>query len=123
MTLKAIHRPVLVSSLILFAGLAWAGEPRGSPASARAVMTDTCTDLPVDLAQAAQVAKLPISTEEIATATAGSSALAAAPAVGLEEVPATRYAQGVDVGFVYVNVPDSAVPAGVYRIPCLRQGE
>ncbi|MBU8895154.1 hypothetical protein DRW03_02685 [Corallococcus sp. H22C18031201] len=73
-------------------------------------------DLSSDLIQAADAKGIPINKEEIVTMTAEDLAFAATSIAGSEQIPATRFNDGVDVAFVYLNSPDSGIPAGFYRL-------
>ncbi len=78
-----------------------------------------------ELRQAGERLGVPVRTEGMAGLTEGSAALFAAPAVNLETVPAARYAEGVDLGVAYFDLPGPLalqgssslnVPKGFYKL-------
>lgn len=110
----------LVAAILLTSGPALAGETRLAAYMPRAdtqpATAGACTDPRGDLIAAASAARVPINVEQIVTATSEKVAVTATSVAGFEQVPATRFPVGVDVGFVYLNAPESGIPAGFYRL-------
>jgi len=68
------------------------------------------------LARSAAAAGVPINAEETATVTAPGVGLATTSIKGFEQVPATDFAKGADVGFLYVDKALGNLPAGGYKL-------
>ncbi|MCE9672776.1 hypothetical protein LY474_33720 [Myxococcus stipitatus] len=54
--------------------------------------------------------------EQIVTSTSEKITFAGTSIAGFEQVPAARFAEGVDAAFVYVNAPELGIPEGHYRV-------
>jgi len=118
MTLHVFKLVTLVVSLSFVSGASWAQAPRRPAAEARASApaAAACPDPADVLAGAARAAGVSLNLEQLATATTEGALLVGTSIAGFEQVPATRFPQGVDVGFVYLDVPASDIPVGYYRV-------
>ncbi|WP_147445434.1 hypothetical protein [Corallococcus aberystwythensis] len=103
-------RSSLVAALLLSAP-ALAGESRYAAAAAAA-----CSELKTELVQGAKEQGLAINEEQIGTLTSDQGAVVATNIAGYEKVPASEYEKGVDAAFVYIDSPESGIPAGHYRV-------
>ncbi|MCE9672660.1 hypothetical protein LY474_33115 [Myxococcus stipitatus] len=118
MTLHVFKLVTLVVSLSFVSSASWAQAPRCPAAEAgeSAPAAAACPDPADVLASAARAAGVSLNLEQLATATTEGALLVGTSIAGFEQVPATRFPQGVDVGFVYLDVPASAIPVGYYRV-------
>ncbi|WXH27411.1 hypothetical protein WA016_01334 [Myxococcus stipitatus] len=80
-----------------------------------------CTCMPGELLVAAQDAGVLINGGQISTSTSDLVA-ASSRTVGIENIPATQYAPGVDVAFVFLDSPDAHLPAGDHRLTATAKG-
>lgn len=109
----------LVAAMLFAPGSALAGGrlatylPR---AEAQPAATAECTDPRTALFKAAEEAGVPLNHAQTVTASAEGVTFAGTSVAGFEQVPATRFPEGVDVGFVYLDAPRSGIPAGFYRL-------
>ncbi|MBZ4421503.1 hypothetical protein [Myxococcus sp. RHSTA-1-4] len=106
---------------VLFASSpALAGETRLAAylprVEAQPAATAECSDPRTDLFKAAEAAGVPINHEQTVTATAEGITFAGTSIAGFEQVPATRFPEGVDVGFIYLDAPETGIPTGFYRL-------
>ncbi|GEN11709.1 hypothetical protein SAMN05443572_11571 [Myxococcus fulvus] len=106
----------LAAVLFLASSSVRAEEPRRASEVSVSGASLACTDLPGALSLAAQEAGVPIHPGRIATSTSDLFVISAGAVIGLENLSALEYAQGVDVAFVYVDAPGSDIPAGYYRL-------
>ncbi|MBZ4409788.1 hypothetical protein K8640_16405 [Myxococcus sp. XM-1-1-1] len=106
----------LVATLFLASSPVWAAAPGQASGSPLAESSLSCADLPGALSVAAQEAGVPIHAGRISTATSDLYVASAGAVVGLENISALQYAQGVDVAFVYLDSPSSNIPVGYYRL-------
>ncbi|MFY2560762.1 hypothetical protein ACN469_24370 [Corallococcus terminator] len=116
MKILSLACAALAAVLCLASNSVWAAEPRRSSVSPLAESSLACTDLPGDLSVAAQEAGVPIHPGLISTSTSDLFVVSAGAVVGLEDISALQYAQGVDVAFVYLDAPGSTIPKGYYRL-------
>ncbi|WP_338864688.1 hypothetical protein [Myxococcus stipitatus] len=116
MNQQSLKRAALAAVVFLVSGSSWAAERGGGSAPAQTQTSLACTDLSGALAAAAQEAGIPINAAQASTTTSDLLVFSAATVEGLERVPATQYAHGVDVAFVYLDSPDSNIPAGYYLL-------
>lgn len=119
MKAQAIKLTTLFAALFLVSGVARAeGDLLAAyvPRADEAPAPLACVDLPGDLIQAAASAGIPINQGQIVTATSETITAAATSIAGFEQIPATRFPQGVNVGFVFLNAPSLGIPAGYYRL-------
>ncbi|MCP3164379.1 hypothetical protein [Myxococcus qinghaiensis] len=116
MNSKTIKHSTLVAALFLVSNVSWAKVPQWSSVALLEGAAAVCTDLPGDLAAAAQDAGIPIHVEQIATTTAEAFVFTAAPVVDLAYVPPAAFAHGVDAAFMYLNAPATNIPTGYYRV-------
>lgn len=109
----------LVAAMLFTPGSALAGDrlaaylPR---ADSKPAATAECTDPRTALFKAAEEAGVPLNHAQTVTASAEGVTFAGTSVAGFEQVPATRFPEGVDVGFVYLDAPRSGIPAGFYRL-------
>jgi hypothetical protein len=68
------------------------------------------------LFKAAEAAGVPLNHEQTVTTSAPGVSFAGTSIAGFEKVPATRLPEGVDAGFIYLDAPNSGIPAGFYRL-------
>lgn len=117
---QVIRLPSLLVALFLVSSSAWAGESRLAtylrPVTVKPFPAMACTDLAAELASAADERGISINKEQIVTTTAENVTFAGTSIAGFEEVPATEFPNGVDVGFVYVDAPELDLPAGFYAL-------
>lgn len=59
---------------------------------------------------------IPIRTERVVSVARERTLLITAPAVNLEDIPATALRQGADIAVAYVDSPGSRVPKGFYKL-------
>jgi len=104
-----MNRRCLILSFALVAGIL------GSLASARPAAAQI-DPLAEKLASSAEAARISINTEETATLTAPGVTLATSSIKGFEQVPATDFAKGADVGYLYLDAKGSGLPAGNYLL-------
>ncbi|RKH02475.1 hypothetical protein D7V97_27815 [Corallococcus sp. CA053C] len=117
MNSSSFKRSSLLAALLL-TGTALAGESRfASYASRQEASSEvTCTDRKAELLQEAKAQALALNEEQISTLTAETATVVATNIAGFEKVPATDYAQGVDAAFLYLDAPETGLPAGHYRV-------
>jgi hypothetical protein len=110
-----IHNSLKVPSLLaalLLSGSAIAGEPRETPANTRAA----CADVKSELFETAKAQGAALDTERFTTLAIPEASVAAAPILDLAKVPDAEFAKGVDVAFLYLDNPETKIPAGHYRV-------
>ncbi|NRD49220.1 hypothetical protein D7Y27_32445 [Corallococcus sp. AB004] len=120
---QSLKRSTLLSAFLFASGVAWAGESQTSSSPPRSSATAACTDVAASLAAVAQEQGFPINAAQAMTMTTDGLVFSAATFEGLEQTPPTQYAEGVDVAFVYMDVPDSDIPAGYYRLKATAKAE
>jgi hypothetical protein len=104
-----MNRRNLILSFALIAGLL------GPLVSARPAAAQI-DPLAEKLASSARTAGVAINTEETVTLTAPGVNLATSSIKGFEQVPATDFAKGADVGYLYLDAKGSGLPAGNYKL-------
>lgn len=108
----------VVAAVLFSSTTAWAGAPEAQLVSAPANDADRRA-----LIQAAQRAQVPINVEQIVSASSDHVTFVGTSIAGFEQVPATQFPEGTDVGFVYVDFPTAGIPAGYYRVRTHAAGE
>lgn len=68
------------------------------------------------LFKAAAESGVKLNLEQTVTASSESITFAGSSIAGFEQIPATRLPRGVDAGFIYLNAPESGIPADFYRL-------
>lgn len=97
----------VLAAVLFSAGPAWAAETESTAS------TDAERKA---LLEAANRAQVPINFEQIVTATSENVALVGTSIAGFEQIPATQFANGTNIAFVYLDLPASGIPAGYYRL-------
>ncbi|AKQ70528.1 hypothetical protein A176_007440 [Myxococcus hansupus] len=112
-----------VSSLavvLLASGQAWAASPSFSSYLARAnaaqATANSCQDARAQLKTAADEAGYAINDRQTVSASAEGMTAVVSSIAGFEQVPASGFINGADMGFMYWDAQESEIPSGYYLL-------